>query len=124
MANEAKQMQHGSDAQGLVQRTLSVCLGATDAEGLLHVSRICMQGSRLGPSPTLSPTDPVPRGLLTLCPGLHIYIYIYIHMYMHMYIYIYIYIYTHTHTHIYTYIHIYIYTYIYMRTSGESGRAL
>ena len=21
------------------------------------------------PSPTLSPTDPVPRGLLTLCPG-------------------------------------------------------
>ena len=26
------------------------------------------------PSPTLSPTDPVPRGLLTLCPGLHIYI--------------------------------------------------
>ena len=24
------------------------------------------------PSPTLSPTDPVPRGLLTLCPGLHI----------------------------------------------------
>ena len=22
-----------------------------------------------GPSPTLSPTDPVPRGLLTLCPG-------------------------------------------------------
>ena len=23
------------------------------------------------PSPALSPTDPVPRGLLTLCPGLH-----------------------------------------------------
>ena len=32
------------------------------------------------PSPTLSPTDPVPRGLLTLCPGLHIYIYIYIYI--------------------------------------------
>ena len=26
------------------------------------------------PSPTLTPTDPVPRGLLTLCPGLHIYV--------------------------------------------------
>ena len=34
------------------------------------------------PSPTLSPTDPVPRGLLTLCPGLHIYIYIYIYTYI------------------------------------------
>jgi len=32
------------------------------------------------PSPTLSPTDPVPRGLLTLCPELYIYIYIYAYM--------------------------------------------
>ena len=30
---------------------------------------ICPDLIRLVPSPTLSPTDPVPRGLLTLCPG-------------------------------------------------------
>jgi len=27
-----------------------------------------MSKNRVPPSPTLSPTDPVPRGLLTLCP--------------------------------------------------------
>jgi hypothetical protein len=27
------------------------------------------RSKRQRPSPTLSPTDPVPRGLLTLCPG-------------------------------------------------------
>jgi len=39
------------------------------------------------PSPTLSPTDPVPRGLLTLCPAPSVYIYI--HMYVCIYVYIY-----------------------------------
>ena len=38
------------------------------------------RGGADAPSPTLSPTDPVPRGLLTLCPGLHEYIYIYIYI--------------------------------------------
>ena len=33
-----------------------------------------MRYAPLLPSPTLTPTDPVPRGLLTLCPGLHIYV--------------------------------------------------
>ena len=57
------------------------------------------------PSPTLSPTDPVPRGLLTLCPGLHVYIYIYIYVcvcvcvcvcvYVCVYICMYIHIYIH-----------------------------
>ena len=45
------------------------------------------------PSPTLSPTDPLPRGLLTLCPGLHIYIYVCVCVCVCIYIYIYIYIY-------------------------------
>jgi len=31
-----------------------------------EVSPVCELSA---PSPTLSPTDPVPRGLLTLCPG-------------------------------------------------------
>ena len=34
----------------------------------------------LPPEPTLSPTHPVPRGLLTLWAGLYIYIYIYMHV--------------------------------------------
>ena len=38
-----------------------------------------------GPSPTLTPTDPVPRG--------YIYIYIHIYIYTHTHIYIYIYMY-------------------------------
>ena len=37
---------------------------------LHHVTAFCDVGPRhMSPSPTLSPTDPVPRGLLTLCPG-------------------------------------------------------
>ena len=44
---------------------------------------ICTQ-----PPPTLSPTEPVPRGLLTLWIGLQ-----YMYMYMYIYIYIYIYVY-------------------------------
>ena len=61
------------------------------------------------PSPTLSPTDPVSRGLLTLCPGLHIYKYIYMCVCVYMYIYVYIHIYT------------YIYTYIYIHTNNSTG---
>jgi len=46
-------------------------------------------------SPTLSSTDPVPRGLLTLCPlwpVVSVYVCMYVYMYV-IYIYIYIYIY-------------------------------
>jgi len=70
----------------------------------VHVkhAHVCCQVAVLvrmrSPSPTLSPTDPVPRGLLTLCPGascecvcIYIYIYLYIYMYVVIYIY-YIYI--------------------------------
>ena len=53
------------------------------------------------PEPTLSPTDPVPRRLLTLCPGLHIYIHIHIHIHIYIYICICICIYIHIHIHIY-----------------------
>ena len=55
------------------------------------------------PSPTLSPTDPVPRGLLTLWAGLHMYMYVYIYICIYIYIYVYIYIY------IYMCVYIYIY---------------
>ena len=44
------------------------------------------------PSPTLSPTDPVPRGLLTLWAGLH-YMCVCVCVYIYIYIYICIYIY-------------------------------
>ena len=73
---------------------------------------ICTQ-----PSPTLSPTEPMPRGLLTLWIGLqdiyththtHTHIYIYIYIYISTYVYVHIYIHTRTHTRIYVYIHIYI----------------
>jgi hypothetical protein len=53
-----------------------------------------IEGVQRAPSPTLSPTDPVPRGLLTLCPLWPVVsVYIYIYMYTYIYIYIYIYIY-------------------------------
>jgi hypothetical protein len=41
------------------------------------------------------PYDPVPRGLLTLCPGATVctYIYTYTYIYIHIYIYVYIYMY-------------------------------
>ena len=61
----------------------------TDTKGKLSP---CLRASYL-PSPTPQPTDPVPRGLLTLWAGLHICIYIYICIYIHTYICIYIYIY-------------------------------
>jgi len=41
-------------------------LAQVAASGLLPLLSNCAHGT---PSPTLSPTDPVPRGLLTLCPG-------------------------------------------------------
>ena len=46
----------------------------------MHVLYMCVP--IVSPSPTLSPTDPVPRGLLTLCPGLHIYIYMCVYIYI------------------------------------------
>ena len=36
------------------------------------VLHACMHAMAHVPSPTLSPTDPVPRGLLTLCPGAYV----------------------------------------------------
>jgi len=44
---------------------LSTCPGAPCNVRVHRPCATCM----LVPSPTLSPTDPVPRGLLTLCPG-------------------------------------------------------
>ena len=36
---------------------------------LLRLQHLRVRACVRVPSPTLSPTDPVPRGLLTLCPG-------------------------------------------------------
>ena len=47
------------EADGLIP---GACDSARIAAGL-------QRPFQLVPSPTLSPTDPVPRGLLTLCPG-------------------------------------------------------
>ena len=41
------------------------------ASGKVHIPFLSIppRPKKLVPSPTLSPTDPVPRGLLTLCPA-------------------------------------------------------
>ena len=79
------------------------------------------------PSPTLSPTDPVPRGLLTLCPGassgplcqcmyvciFNIYMYIYVYICIYAYIYTYIYMCVCVCVYIYIYMCVYICVYIY-----------
>ena len=46
------------------------CCAHTRAPLLGHLAKAgaSWRGSRCQPSPSLSPTDPVPRGLLTLCP--------------------------------------------------------
>ena len=79
------------------------------------------------PSPTLSPTDPVPRDLLTLCPAASsgpylqtalpcyvrlavlficlcpsLCVYVYVYAYAYAYVYVYVRVYLHVNTYVYT----------------------